>query len=176
MFYTYQVFELRYRIELGLNSILTMSDQQAFEELKDFFENRKVSRLAADPLAGHVEIGIVINDRFPCAFFKDGDNPKFEARDAKKPDVIFYVKPEAVKSLVQTETEDIGELGIVILKNYLAGSVRIKVKGSMINLLTKGYLGVIKAGGFSFAKFLTSHGISGLGKIKDVIQALRSKD
>jgi len=45
----------------------------------------------------------------------------------------------------------------------------------MIGLLTNGYLGVIKAGGMSFAKFLGQHGISGLGKIKDVIQKMRGK-
>jgi hypothetical protein len=152
-----------------------MSDQQAFEELKDFFENREVSRLASNPLAQRVEIGIILNERFNCTFFKDGDKARFEAREAKKPDVIFYMKPEAVKSLVESKSEDIGELGILVVKNYLAGSIRLKVKGSMISLLTNGYLGVIKAGGMSFAKFLASHGVSGLGRIKEIIQTLMKK-
>ena len=43
----------------------------------------------------------------------------------------------------------------------------------MISLLTNGYLGVIKAGGLSFGKFLATHGISGLGRIKDFIQGLK---
>jgi hypothetical protein len=150
-----------------------MSDQQAFEELKDFFENRSVCRQAADSLRSRVEIGIVINDSLNCAFFKEGENPRFEAREAKKPDVVFYMKPEAVKSLIENKSDDIGEIGITVAKNYLAGSIHIKVKGSMIGLLTNGYLGVIKSGGMSFAKFLASHGVTGLGKIKDVIQSLR---
>jgi hypothetical protein len=150
-----------------------MSDQQAFEELKDFFENRPVCRQAADSLRKKVEIGIVINNSLNCAFFKDGENPCFEAREAKKPDVVFYMKPEAIKNLIENKSDDIGEIGITVVKSYLAGSIQIKVKGSMIDLLTNGYLGVIKSGGLSFAKFLASHGVTGLGKIKDVIQRLR---
>ncbi len=150
-----------------------MSDQQAFEELKVFFENRAVCRQAADSLRQNVEIGIVINESLQCTFFKEGENPRFEARQAKKPDVVFYMKPEAIKSLTESTSDDIGEIGITVTKNYLAGSIRINVKGSMISLLTNGYLGVIKSGGLSFAKFLASHGVTGLGKIKDVIQHLR---
>ena len=152
-----------------------MSDQQAFEELKEFFENREVSHRAADPLRKGVEIGIILNDRLQCTFFKEDDKPKFESRPAKNPDVVFYMKPEAVRSLIDNPSDDIGELGITIVKNYLAGSIRLKVTGSMMSLLTNGYLGVIKSGGVSFTKFLAGHGISGLGKIKDVIQALRKK-
>ncbi len=150
-----------------------MSDQQAFEELKDFFENRPVCRQAADSLRSNVEIGIVINDSLNCAFFKVGEAPRFEAREAKNPDVVFYMKPESVKNLVENKSDDIGEIGITVVKNYLAGSIHIKVKGSMMSLLTNGYIGVIKSGGMSFAKFLANHGVTGLGKIKDVIQSLR---
>jgi hypothetical protein len=152
-----------------------MTDQQAFEELKDFFEKREVSRLAAAPLAQRVEIGIVINDRFQCTFFKDGDQPRFEAREPNRPDVIFYIKPDAVKSITEHQSLDVGEFGVLIVKNYLAGSIKVKVKGSMVSLLTNGYLGVMKAGGLSFARFLGSHGISGVSRIKTVIQALMKK-
>jgi hypothetical protein len=150
-----------------------MDDQQAFEQLKEFFENKPACREACGPLRKNVEIGIVLNDRFNCVFFKENEEPRFEAREAKNPDVIFYMKPEAVKSLIENPSDDVGELGITIAKNYLAGSVKIKIKGSMISLLTNGYLGVIKSGGMSFGKFLASHGISGLGKIKDFISSIR---
>jgi hypothetical protein len=152
-----------------------MTDQQVFEQLKDFFENRTACRLASEPLGKNVEIGIVINDKTECAFFKKDGVPKFEMRPAKSPDVIFYLGPDAVAPIVNSETDDVGELGIVIAKQYLAGTVKMKVKGSMFSLLTNGYLGVIKAGGMSFAKFLGSHGLSGLGKIKDFIGTMRSK-
>lgn len=152
-----------------------MSDQQAFEQLKDFFENRPVCVRAADSLRKSVEIGVVINDVLHCTFFKENDQPKFEMREPKKPDVIFYMSPDAIQNLVSTESEEVGELGIVVVKSYLAGTIKMKVTGSMISLLTNGYLGVIKSGGMSFAKFLGSHGISGLGKIKEVIEKLRKQ-
>lgn len=152
-----------------------MSDQQAFERLKEFFETRPACVVAADPLRQNVEIGFVINEAIQCAFFKDDQKPRFEKRPAKNPDVMFYIQPDAIETLVNNPSDDIGELGIAIAKCYLAGTVRIKVTGGMISLLTNGYLGVIKSGGLSFAKFLAGHGVTGLGKIKDVIQNLRKK-
>jgi hypothetical protein len=150
-----------------------MTDHQAFADLKKFFEERPVCARAADPLRKNVEIGIVLNETTECTFFKEGDKPRFEMRPANSPDVVFYLSPDAVRSLVNDSSEDIGELGMNVVKNYLAGNVKIKVKGSMISLLTNGYLGVIKSGGMSFAKFLASHGVTGLSKIKDIFQKMR---
>jgi len=150
-----------------------MSDQQAFDKLKDFFENRAVCAKAADPLSRDVEIGFVISRKVTAAFFKDGGKPRFEMRPAKNPDVIFHISPEAVDRLVNDPSEEIADLGINIAKSYLAGLVKIKVPGSVMALLTRGYIGVIRAGGLSFGKFMAGHGITGLSKIKELIQKLR---
>jgi hypothetical protein len=152
-----------------------MSDQQAFEQLKEFFENRPACALACDSLRKNVEIGVTINDNVHCTFFKVGEKPRFERREPVKADVIFFISPDAVQTLVASETDDVGELGILVAKMYLTGTIKIKVVGSMISLLTNGYLGVVKSGGMSFARFLGSHGISGLGKIKDVIEKIRKQ-
>jgi hypothetical protein len=154
--------------------MLSMTDQQAFEELKKFFETRSVCEEAADSLRQSVEIGFNIG-ALECAFFKVDNKPQLEQRSAKNPDVIFTMAPEAVESLVKDPSNDIAELGINIVKSYLNKKIKIQVKGSMIALLTNGYLGVIKAGGMSFAKFLGSYGISGLSKIKEVIQNMRKQ-
>ena len=151
-----------------------MADQQAFELLKEFFEHRPVCARAAAPLSSKVEIGIVINKNIECAFFRGPDNkPRFEARPAKSPDVVFFIQPDAVKQLVAVESDDIGEFGIHIAKLYLAGTVRFKVHGSLISFVTGGYIGVLKEGGSSFMKFLAQHGLVGLTKIKDFVQAMR---
>ncbi len=144
--------------------MLSMTDQQAFEELKKFFETRSACEVAADSLRQSVQIGIIVGN-LSCVFFKDGNKPQFEQRPATDPDVIFTLNSTAVQSLVSNPSNDIAELGINIAKSYLNKNIKIKVTGSMIALLTNGYLGVIKAGGISFAKFLGSYGISGLGKI-----------
>ncbi len=152
-----------------------MYDQQAFEQLKSFFETNPVSREAAAPLSSKVEIGVTINEHTQCVFFKDASGaPKFEKRAPVDPDVIFFLTPEAVESLINGPHHSIGELGISITKNYLAGSVKIKVVGSILNLLTRGYLGILKAGGMEYTKFLATHGITNLSKIKSLIQKLRS--
>lgn len=150
-----------------------MSDQQAFIKLKDFFENRPICADAAEPLRSKVEIGIVINNNLKCAFFKSDGSPKFEQREAVNPDVIFYLSPEAIENLLATEATDIADLGISIAKAYLSGSIKIKVEGSMIAMLTNGYLGILKKGGTKFLTYLGSHGVSGISKMKDVFQKLR---
>ncbi len=155
--------------------MLIMSDQQAFESLRAFFEERPICASASDSLSQSVEIGVVINGNLECVFHKENGRPRFSQRPASKPDVVFHLNQNSIESLVNDKTGEIGELGINIVKSYLAGDIKIRVVGSMINLLTQGYLGVIKAGGISFAKFLASHGVNGLGKIKDVIQGLKSR-
>ena len=153
-----------------------MSDQQAFAKLKGFFENRRACVVAAEPLKAKVEIGIVINKNLPCAFFKQKDGkPKFEQREAVKPDVVFFLKPEGVDALLDDDTDDVAELGARLVKLYLGGMMDIKVPGSMFNLLTNGYLGIYRAGGLPFAKFIGAHGLSSLGKIKEFVQKLRQK-
>jgi hypothetical protein len=76
---------------------------------------------------------------------------------------------------VTHHNDDIAELGVNIVKSYLAGSVKIKVEGSMINLLTRGYLGIIKTGGPSFMKYLAGHGVGNLNKLREIFQSLRKK-
>ena len=90
-----------------------MYDQQAFEQLKSFFENKSVSQEAAAPLSSKVEIGIIINQHNECVFHKDkSGHARFEKRAAVNPDVIFYLSPEAIESLVNGPHATIGEVGI----------------------------------------------------------------
>lgn len=150
-----------------------MSTEASFAKLKDFFENRPVAREAAQPLKKDVEIGIIIDGQIECAFFKELDIPRFERRPAKKPDAIFSITAQGVDQLVATQSEDIGELGITILKAYAHKQVHIKVTGPLLNFVTRGYLGVISKGGITFSKYLASKGLTSLGKIKTVISELR---
>ncbi|MCC6277845.1 MAG: hypothetical protein IT289_08035 [Oligoflexia bacterium] len=153
-----------------------MEDQQAFEKLKTFFETHPACREAASSLNNDVEIGIFINSKLECTFFKDAEMPKFEMRQARRPDVTFVINDRAIDSLVQEQSPEIADLGINIVKSYFKNDVKIRIQGSILNLLTRGYLGVIKSGGAGFAQFLASHGAAGLSKIKDIFQKLKNQN
>lgn len=150
-----------------------MDNQQGFEQLRDFFENRPASKVAADSLSDGVEIQIEINGSLTSAFSKKLDKPALEMRSAISPDFIFQINSNAIQQLVDHKGDDIGEIGIILAKAYLAKNIRIKFVGTVWNVLTKGYLGVIKSGGPSFLKFLASHGLSGISKIKEFLTHLK---
>lgn len=150
-----------------------MSPGASFEKLKKFLEEKPASRKAIKNLKSGVEIGVVIGHQMECAYFKKDDAPCFELRAAQNPDVIFTIKPESVDILTQNSGEDVGELGIAVLKEYMSGGVRIRAPGSIWNISTNGYLGIIKEGGSTFMKFLTQHGVASIGKILSIIKDLK---
>lgn len=151
-----------------------MSAGASFEKLKAFLETKEASRKAIRHLKKGVEIGVVIGNQIECAFYQDLGEPVLEQRPAKSPDVIFTIKPESVDIIAKEKGEDVGELGIAILKEYLSGGIRIKAPGSILALSMNGYLGIIKEGGVTFGKFLAQHGITNIGKVMSAIKNLKN--
>jgi len=145
-----------------------------FEKLKAFLENKPASKKVAGHLKSGVEVGVVIGNQIECAYYQDKEGPVFEQRPAKSPDVIFFIKPESVDILAQEKGDDVGELGIAILKEYLSGGIRIKAPGSLFALSTHGYIGIIKEGGVTFTKFLAQHGLTNISKIMSAIKKLKN--
>src|SRR5205823_2220193 len=94
-----------------------------------------------------------------------------------KPDMTFHVGPKAVATLVATETEEIGEIGVAILKLMAhedpEHKIKAKVHIGLFTLLGHGYLSVLPLGGATVTKFLASKGFSSIGKIKEGISRLR---
>jgi hypothetical protein len=152
-----------------------MNGTATFEKLKQYLESRQASKKALVHLKKGVEISIVIGRQIECALFNDDGLPKLEMRQAKNHDVIFFIKPESVDVLVQNPGEDVGELGIAVLKEYLAGGVRIRVVGNTFNMMRNGYLSIIKEGGVTFAKFLANYGLTNATKIVSIIKSLKKE-
>lgn len=150
-----------------------MAAAASFDKLKSFLESRKASATAMRHMKKGVEIGIVIGHQLECAYFQQDGKPVLEKRPANSPDVIFHIKPESVDILCSLTTDDVGELGVAVLKEYLSGGVRIKAPGSIWNITMNGYLGIIKEGGVTFTKFLATHGLSNITKIVSVIKDLK---
>lgn len=152
-----------------------MAATATFEKLKKYLESRPASRKALSHLRKGVEISVVIGHQIECALFNEDGEPRLEMRKAKNHDVVFYVKPETVEVLSQHPGEDVGELGIAVLKEYLSGGVRIAVVGSVFGIMKNGYVSIIKEGGATFAKFLATYGLTNITKILAVIKNLKKE-
>jgi hypothetical protein len=153
----------------------TMPAIETFEKLKNYLETRPASKNAIRHLKEGVEISIVIGHQIQCALVNDKGTPRLEKRPPNTHDVIFFLKPESVDLLIQNPGEDVGELGIAVLKEYLSGGVRIQVVGSVFSIMRNGYLNIVKEGGVTFAKFLAGYGLTNVTKIISVIKGLRKE-
>lgn len=143
-----------------------MNDQQAFEKLKLFFETQPTSLEASSYLKSGTEVGVIIGDTVECVFFRDeGGKPHFERRPAENADFIFTFSPDAIENLVAGEYSTMADVAINITKNFLAGTVKFNFVGAPTNVLTRGYLNVLKAGGVEYTKFLSSLGLPAISKI-----------
>lgn len=147
--------------------------EESFHILKQFLETRPASKQAAKSLKKGVEIGLVINNSFQMAFYQEGGAPVLSDREAINPDVIFYLTPEAIRNLTANNGDDMAELGIEVLREYLAENLSIHYQGSLLGFMRHGYLGIIKDAGLPFAKFLAAHGVENITKIPELINKLR---
>lgn len=151
-----------------------MTSQDSFQTLKTFFETRRAAKQAMSAIKEGVEIGVIIGGSIDCALYRQGDQPIIEARPAHNPDVVFYIQPESVEVLSNKTKDEIGDIGVNVLKEVLAGNIQIKVPGRILNLLTRGYLDMLKQGGAPVMAFLAKHGFSSVSKITSAIKAMKS--
>jgi hypothetical protein len=150
-----------------------MSAQESFQTLKSFFENGRAARQSLAFLKEGVEIGIVIGQTVECALFKRDGVPVIEERAAQNPDVIFYVRPETVEILSIRTKDEVGDVGVNVLKEIFAGNIEVKVPGRLTKLLKHGYIQVMASGGTQVNEFLKRHGYDGVLKILNMIKQMR---
>jgi hypothetical protein len=150
-----------------------MSAEDAFQTLKSFFESRQAARQALSTIKEGVEIGIVIGDQVECALFRNGEQPVVEARPAQNPDVVFHIRPESVYVLSGRTKDEIGDIGVNIMKEVLAGNIQIRVPGRLMNLLNRGYLDMLRQGGAPVTAFLARHGLTNITKIVGTLKQMK---
>jgi hypothetical protein len=124
-------------------------------------------------LESGVEIGIVIGDSIDCALIIRDGKPQLERRPARSPDVTFSIRPETVELLNDRTQDDLGDIGVNILKEMLAGNVSMRVEANVLDLLRRGYLRVAAAGGPAVHSFLARHGLANVSEIMNTIKKMR---
>jgi hypothetical protein len=152
-----------------------MSENDAFQTLKTYFETRPAARTTLACLREGVEIGVVIGGQVEVTLFQEAGEPRIEKRVAVSPDVIFHITPETVYILSNENSDDIGEIAIAVIKEVLSGDIRIQVPGNWMNLVRNGYLEMLQKGGTRLSGFLAMHGLANVSKILAKIRALKSQ-
>ncbi|MEK7358729.1 MAG: hypothetical protein AAB250_19950 [Bdellovibrionota bacterium] len=150
-----------------------MSAEESFLTLKNFFETRAAAKQALSVIDESAEIGIVIGDTVECALIQREGHPIVERRAAAKPDIIFKIKPESVVVLNDRTKDEIGDIGVNIMKEILAGNISVRIPGNLFNLLRRGYVEMIKEGGAPVAAFLARHGMGQVAKIVSTIKQMK---
>jgi hypothetical protein len=150
-----------------------MSAEESFLTLKNFFETRQAAKQALSVIDESAEIGIVIGETVECALIQRDGRPMVERRPAVKPDVVFSIKPESVVVLNDRTKDEIGDIGVNVMKEILAGNISVKITGNLFNLLRRGYIEMIKEGGAPVAAFLSRHGMGQVTKIVSAIKQMK---
>lgn len=147
------------------------------DRLKELFA-RSVCRKATGPLRKGIELAVHLNGEGPVTLTKTAEGLDVLSKAPAKPDMTFHVPEKALLELLGTQTEDVGEIGVAILKLMAHGDpayrIQAKVHIGPFDLLRNGYLGVLPLGGATVMKFLSTKGLTGVGKIKDAIGRLRT--
>ena len=155
---------------------MTHPAQSESELLKIFFDSDLCQR-ATQPLKNGIEIAIHLPDHSPFTLSKKEGKISIQENTPKAPDMSFWIGNKGVRELTALKTEDIGAIGITIIKLMLAEDPDLRLKSKVhigtFQLITHGYLSVLPLGGPTVMKFLATKGFSSIGKIKDAISHLR---
>lgn len=147
-----------------------------FELLKTVFD-RDVCQRATKPLRQGVEIAVRFAEGGTATLSKIGSRLETEDRTPAQPDMTFDVSLRALEALAKSETTDIGEIGVEILKLMAHSDDQVRIRARVhigaFGLLTHGYLGVLPLGGPAVMKFLGTKGLTNIGKIKEALSKLR---
>lgn len=143
------------------------------EKIEAFFQT-SVAHRALKHLKEKQEIGVMVEGGYLFAIYRVGNQVMVEERTPKKPDVIFEMTPAGLEAVVAYRGDEVGEVGILVVQQYIKGEVKIRAVGGLFSLLKNGYMGIIGEGGPVFMKYLAQHGVSNLSKIPELFKKLRS--
>ena len=119
------------------------------------------------------EIRILVDRQNEFALFHDGTSARIEERAARAPDVEYAISLEALRVLELHPGDNMAQFGIAVLEQVLAGGVQIRVCGSVMAVISGGYLNIIIAAGPDFYAYLSQHGVQNIGKITALFTSLR---
>jgi hypothetical protein len=155
-----------------------MSTESLTERFSSYF-NREVAQQAAKSIGNGAEIEFRISNSGEApsetfTFTKKAGKNTVVSGVAEDPQLIFTMTPQAAQEILDFQSDEIGPIGVQIAKLVVSTDanrrVSIQFKAGFFTLFSKGYLGVVTAGGSQFASFLASRGLNGISAIKSVLK------
>lgn len=152
-----------------------MSSQEAYDYIKHFLENAKISQEVIDCLDTDVEISLSIDNTIQACFFQKNGKPQLEQRSAINPDLHFVLYPEAYRQLKDKGGDNLAEFSIDFVSQILLGNIEVHLKTGWINILKRGYLKISVSAGGPFLKYLATHGVTNLAKLRHLLSHLKKE-
>ena len=161
-----------------------VSTRGAFSTRFNEYFSREVAQKAAKSLADGVEIEFRIREsdgtvKETFVFTKAGGQNVVRPTPAEDPQLLFNLTPFAAEAILTDPATEIGVIGVNIAKLAVSPDankrVSIQFKSGFLGLFSKGYFGVLSAGGSQFGAFLASKGLNGMGAIKAVLKKFKSE-
>lgn len=147
----------------------------------------KLSEFLSTPLAE--KAGSCLSDRTRIAIYIDGEGFLFSRAEganvvtpAEKPeaDVHFWVMPHAMQHLLELGNvpgTGLGTMGVAALEHLFSADperkIKFRVDAGFLNLWSKGYFSVLKAGGPEVASYVAQKGFNSVARIKEVLKNIR---
>ncbi len=152
-----------------------MSENEIFLLTKKFIEEKPASAEALVELKEGVAIEISIDNRQEahCYYASEGHAVLVDG-PAPKSDVRFVINAETVRRLSGMPCDNLAETGIEITREVLIGNIQVQLTGSPKNILTDGYLKIMKKAGPDFFNFLAQHGLKNMFKIIAFIKKMKN--
>ena len=167
--------------EVQLGHLAKMTSASFSDRFSEYFKS-DVSARAAKSLGdgAEIEFHVTESDKVIVETFTFTRSQKanlIKAGPADHPQMIFKMTPLAADEILADTTSDIGKIGVNILKLMVSTDankrVSFQIKAGFTTLFSKGYFGVITAGGSAFSAFLATKGLNGMGAIKTVLGKMK---
>jgi hypothetical protein len=147
-------------------------------DLADFFA-APLAEKAGSYLSERTRIAIHIDGESFLYSRVDGRNV-ITASDKPDADVHFWVMPSAMRHLLGLGClpgTGLGTLGVAVLEHLFASDperkIKFRVDAGFLNLWSKGYFSVLKAGGPEVASYVAQKGFNSVARIKEVLKNIR---
>lgn len=151
-------------------------DSESLKSLQEFC-SRPVMQAGTKPLKKGTEIAVFVDGNGPLNLKRTEDGTVLLEETPKKPDLTLEMPAGGIADLTADRTEDIGEIGVTILKLMShqdpAKHIKVKVHIGLLEFVFHGYLGILPLGGPTVMKFLASKGFTSISKIREAISNLR---
>ncbi len=119
------------------------------------------------------EIRILLDGQHECALFYSQSAAQLEYRKAQDPDIEFHVSTEAIRSMQGLKALNMAQLGIIVVKQILAGNAKVHVVSGVLSVMRGGYFKIIQSAGPEFMGHLAQYGFKNIAKLQSLISSLK---